>query len=107
MNPVERPWRIEFLYWEGCPSYKEALRTLNAVLAEEGIVAEVELRRVETDAEAEELRFPGSPTIRIDGRDIEESQVLPVGLACRVYRVGEEISGVPSRTLLLSALRRT
>jgi hypothetical protein len=62
---------IEFLYWEGCPSYPEARQLLRDVLAERDIDAVVNVREVRSQAEAEELRFPGSPTIRVDGRDID------------------------------------
>ena len=57
---------IELLYWEGCPSHPEALALLEAILAERGIDVPVALREVRTDAEAVELGFPGSPTIRWD-----------------------------------------
>ena len=63
--------KIEVLYWDGCPSHPEALELLQAVLAERGVEATVELREVLTDEEAEALRFPGSPTIRVDGRDVD------------------------------------
>jgi hypothetical protein len=63
--------KIELLYWEGCPSHPEALELLQAVLAERSLDATVELREVLTEEEAQELRFPGSPTIRVDGRDVD------------------------------------
>ena len=65
------PERIELYYWEGCPSHPEALALLEDVLAEHGVTTEVELHEVQTDDEAAELRFPGSPTIRFDGRDVD------------------------------------
>ena len=98
--------RIELFYWEGCPSHPEALALLEDVLAERGIETTVELREVLTDAEAEELRFPGSPTIRIDGRDVD-----PVGaearpaLNCRIYYLPDgRVSPIPSRQQLEEAL---
>ena len=63
--------RIELLFWAGCPSHPEALELLRGVLDERGIDAEIDVHEVLTDAEAEQLRFPGSPTIRIAGRDID------------------------------------
>jgi hypothetical protein len=59
--------KIELLYWDGCPSYPEALALLREVLDERGLDGDVELREVKTDEEAVELRFPGSPTIRSTG----------------------------------------
>jgi hypothetical protein len=99
--------RIEVLHWEGCPSTPEALELLERVLAERGVEEPIELREVKTEGEAEELRFPGSPTIRIDGLDVD-----PVGaearpsLACRIYHLPDgRVSPVPSREQLEEALR--
>jgi hypothetical protein len=99
--------KIELYWWEGCPSHTEALALLESVLAERGIDVEVELREVTTDDEAVELEVPGSPTIRIDGRDID-----PVGaksrpaLNCRIYYLPDgRTSPVPSREQLEEALR--
>ena len=99
--------RIELLYWEGCPSHPEALELLRAVLAEREIESEVELREVRTHEEAEELRFPGSPTIRIDGRDVDPGgAAAQPALACRIYRLPDgRVSPVPSREQLEEALR--
>jgi hypothetical protein len=97
---------IEFLYWEGCPSHPEARELLAEVLAEHELDAEVREREVLTQAEAEELRFPGSPTIRIDGRDVDPDGAdgRPM-LACRIYRTAEgRPSPVPTREQLEAAL---
>ncbi len=98
--------RIEFFFWRGCPSHPEALELLEKVLAERGLDIEVELREVTTHDEAEELRFPGSPTIRVDGRDVDpEGAKTPAMLACRIYRLPDgRVSPVPSREQLEEAL---
>jgi hypothetical protein len=98
--------RIELLYWEGCPSHPEALALLEAVLAERGLDTAVELRRVETDEEAEALRFPGSPTIRVDGRDIDAAGASArPALTCRIYYLPDgRVSPIPSRQQLEEAL---
>jgi hypothetical protein len=98
--------RIEFLYWEGCPSHPEAEALLREVLAARGIAADVELREVRTQTEAEELRFPGSPTIRIDGRDVDAAGASePPSLTCRIYYLPDgRPSPVPSREQLEEAL---
>ena len=98
--------RIEFLYWDGCPSHPEALALLQAVLAERGVEATVELREVRTDHEAETLRFPGSPTIRIEGQDIDApgADGRPA-LTCRIYHLADgRPSPIPSREQLEEAL---
>jgi len=99
--------KIELLYWDGCPSHPEALELLQTVLAERGIEATVELREVRTDSEAEALRFPGSPTIRVEGRDVDAfgAEGRPA-LTCRIYYLADgRVSPIPSREQLEEALR--
>jgi hypothetical protein len=98
--------RIEFLYWRGCPSYPEAQELLADVLGARGIEEDVELYEVTSQEEAERLRFPGSPTIRIDGRDIDPAGAdARAALACRIYRLPDgRPSPVPSREQLEAAL---
>ena len=97
---------IQFLYFEDCPSHDEALQRLREVLQEEGIDASIEMIKVETEAQAQEHRFVGSPTILIDGHDIVS---LPVGthygLACRAYTLEDgRISPLPSREMIRKAV---
>jgi hypothetical protein len=97
--------KVEVLYFDGCPTYETATKTLRAVLAEEGVEAELELVAVNNDEEAQRLRFPGSPTIRVDGRDL-----FPAGeredwrLGCRVYATPEGLRGSPTADMLRAAL---
>jgi len=101
------PEKIELLYWDGCPSHPEALELLREVLARRGVVTEVELREVHSQEEAEALGFPGSPTIRFDGRDVDpEGANRRPTLNCRIYRSEDgRISPVPSLEQLEEALR--
>jgi hypothetical protein len=97
--------RVEVLYFDGCPTYVAATRTLREVLSELGVEAEVELVAVDTDEEARRLRFPGSPTIRVDGRDlfpVPERSVWALG--CRTYATPEGLKGYPTRELVRDAL---
>jgi hypothetical protein len=77
------------------------------VLAEHGLAVEIEVREVKTDEDAVLHRFPGSPTIRIDGRDVDPAgAALPPALNCRIYRLPDgRVSPVPSREQLEEALR--
>ncbi|TMK76954.1 MAG: DUF2703 domain-containing protein [Actinobacteria bacterium] len=97
---------IEFLYWEGCPSHPEARQLLGDVLAEREIDAKVNVREVRSQAEAEKLRFPGSPTIRVDGRDVDpEGASARPSLVCRIYHKPDgRVSPVPTREQLEAAL---
>lgn len=100
--------RVELLWWEGCPSHPKALETLRGILESEGLDPDaVRLREVETDEQAERERFPGSPTIRIDGEDVVAPQGEPVGLACRVYRLRDgRSSPTPDPADVRDAVRR-
>jgi hypothetical protein len=98
--------KIELLFWEGCPSHPEALALLREVLDEHGIDEPIAIREVYTHDEAVELTFPGSPTIRIDGRDVDPGGAsAPPSLTCRVYRFPDgRVSPIPSRQQLEEAL---
>lgn len=97
---------VELLYWDGCPSYPEARELLAEVLAARGVEAEIRMREVTTDAEAETLGFLGSPTILIDGRDVDRAGVgARPSLSCRVYYLPDgRVSPIPSREDLEAAL---
>ncbi|HET9323780.1 MAG TPA: hypothetical protein VFO03_07880 [Gaiellaceae bacterium] len=97
---------VELLYWEGCPSYPEARELLEDVLRQRGLEVEMRVTHVATREEAEELRFPGSPTIRVDGRDVDPAGGDgPPSLSCRIYRRPDgRVSPIPSREQLEEAL---
>jgi hypothetical protein len=99
--------QIELFFWEGCPSHPEAKALLEEVLAARGIDAPIELREVFTHDQAVALGFPGSPTIRVDGRDVDPAGAqAPPSLTCRVYRLPDGgVSPIPSREQLEEALR--
>jgi hypothetical protein len=100
--------RVELLWWEGCPSYPETRHDLEHALASAGLDSRVEMVEVESDEQARRERFPGSPTIRIDGVDIfpaEEQE--PFSLTCRVYRLRDgRPSPTPDPEELREAIRR-
>jgi hypothetical protein len=79
---------VELLFWNGCPSHPQALAQLRAALAAAGHDPDaVVMREVHDEAQAATERFIGSPTIRIDGRDIVDPGDEPPSLSCRVYRL--------------------
>jgi hypothetical protein len=99
--------RVEVLYFDGCPTYVAATRILREVLSELGVEAEVELVAVKSDEEAKRLRFPGSPTLRVDGRDlfpVPERSVWALG--CRTYATPEGLKGYPTREMIRDVLVR-
>jgi hypothetical protein len=98
--------RVSFLYYEECPSYDLALERLREVMAEEGISREVEVIKVETEDQARELHFVGSPTIRVDRKDIDPPGDSRYVLTCRAYRLEDgRISPLPSKDMIRRALR--
>ena len=100
---------VELRWWDGCPSTAGALADLRSALEEVGLDPDaVAVSEVRTDEEAAEQRFPGSPTILIDGEDVqpvEDDEVF--GLTCRVYRRRNgRISPTPDPDDIRDALRR-
>ncbi len=89
---------IDLLYFEDCPSYRQAWNDILDVLVEEKIDASVRLVAVESLERARELQFAGSPTIRVNGQDLEGYQGEGV-IACRVYKENSA-KGWPSKDLL-------
>jgi hypothetical protein len=99
---------VELLFWEGCPSHPVALADLRAAMSELSLDPDAVLvREISTDADAIRERFVGSPTIRIDGRDIQPPpEGEPCGLTCRVYhRRDGRISPTPDPDDVRDALR--
>ncbi len=99
---------IDFLWYADCPSHPQARAMLQAALDELGLDATVAERQVRTEAEARELDFPGSPTIRVDGQDIdpEGAAAARPALTCRTYRwLDGRFQPLPEGDQLLAALR--
>ena len=98
--------RVELLFWAGCPSYPKALSDLRGALMEVGLDPDcVSVSEVKSESDAAAERFVGSPTIRIDGVDVQPPRDEPVGLTCRVYRRRDgRISPTPDPADLRDAL---
>ena len=102
--------RIEFLYFEGCPGEKPAFELLSQVAAQETPDAEIERIIVPSPAEVVGHRFIGSPTIRVDGIDLEGPEAekgLGYGWRCRTYSESQpgQLSSVPGEDLIRRRLR--
>lgn len=99
--------RIDFLYFEDCPSHEQALERLRKVLAEEDIEADISVVEVDTEEQARDLEFAGSPTILVEGRDISPHLELPnYALTCRTYQLEDgRISPLPSEAMLRRTIR--
>jgi hypothetical protein len=101
--------QIQLLYFEECPSHEQALERLRQALAQEQIAAEVDVVRVETEEQAQQLGFPGSPTFLVNGADcLPAESGTPSQLTCRAYRLENgRIGPLPSLAMLRAALRAT
>ncbi|MFZ1155900.1 MAG: hypothetical protein WAN93_13465 [Solirubrobacteraceae bacterium] len=99
--------RIEVLYFDGCPNHEPLLDRLRDTLAALGVSAAIDLCRIAGDAEAQRERFIGSPTIRINGHDIEPGadERTDFGMKCRLYRTTSGLAGQPQDELLQAAIR--
>jgi hypothetical protein len=98
---------VELLYFSGCPSYERLLPQLREIVRESGgDPAAITLRAVETEAGAAAERFLGSPTVRVDGRDVEigAASRRDFGLKCRLYRTDEGQSPLPPEKWIRQAL---
>lgn len=98
--------RIEILWFQDCPNHPAARGLIDEVVAEFGVQADIRSLEVADDATAERLRFPGSPTIRVDGLDIEPGFVDCDDCTprCRVYQTSAGLRGLPERSWLVAAL---
>jgi hypothetical protein len=100
---------VELLWWDGCPSSDEAHELVRRVMTEAGLDPDaLRSTEVDTDAAAEQESFVGSPTIRVDGRDIQppEGGDAP-GLCCRVYHLRDgRISPLPDPEDIKEALAK-
>ncbi len=97
---------IELLWFEGCPNHLAARALIQDVLGETGEEVRFEAIEVADEETASRLRFPGSPTIRVDDKDIEPGyedcdDCVP---RCRVYPTPSGLRGVPERAWLEQAL---
>jgi len=99
--------KVEILYFEGCPNHVPTVEMVEGVLKREGIgleVAAIEVPDIET---AHTLRFLGSPSIRVNGADIEPGREADSPFfGCRTYTVAGKTVGVPPERWLVDALRR-
>jgi hypothetical protein len=97
---------VELLHFHGCPGIDRVLPIVGPLAEAAG--ARVVQRRVETSDEAEAQRFLGSPTVRVDGVDVEPGaeQRDDYALKCRLYQTAGGLAGVPDEAWIREALRQ-
>lgn len=99
--------KVELLYFEGCPNFEAARELVERVAAEEGVEHDLRLVEVTSAEDAERLRFLGSPSVRVNGQDVEPEAGArgTFVLACRVYRTDAGLQGTPREEWVRAALR--
>ena len=99
--------KIEVFYFDGCPSFPKAMEQVKRVLEEERVDVAMEAVAVETHEDAMTHRFLGSPTIRVNGLDVEVQSRgrEDFGLKCRLYSNGSHLVGLPDTNLIRTAIR--
>ncbi|MDD1720610.1 MAG: DUF2703 domain-containing protein [Euryarchaeota archaeon] len=103
--------KIDILYHEKCSHYPQAIARIKEVLSEEGIEAEINEIQITSKEEAQKYDFLGSPTIRIDGEDLESEEERQAGHtyahdSCRIYNYKGQLYMIPHKEAIRLALRK-
>ena len=97
--------KVELLYFDGCPCAERLLPRLRELLRDAGAEEALELRRIESPEHAAAERFLGSPSVRVDGVDVEPGADARTdfALACRLYDDAEHL---PRNEWIVAAVER-
>jgi hypothetical protein len=95
--------KVEFLYFKNCPSHKKALENLRAALRETDLKGDLILINVDSPEKAEQVGFQGSPSIRINGRDLE-GRNEGANYSCRLYHINGKPAPIPSKEFIVERL---
>jgi hypothetical protein len=101
--------KVELLFFDACPNHETLLPHLRGLLNAGGAEdTHIELVRVEHPETAEANRFLGSPTVRIDGEDVEPGadERTDFGLKCRLFATPDGLRGLPADEWVLHAVGR-
>ena len=98
---------VEILTFEGCPNRSETVDRVRRALSDEQIIARIDEVDVATPDAAAQLKFLGSPSVRINGRDVEPGapERSSFGLMCRTYTEEGHVGGAPSLQMIRKAIR--
>lgn len=99
--------KIDILYFDGCPNHGPIVERLKEVLREEGVPAEIINVNIPDHATAQAIGFLGSPTIRVDGLDMQPSarSRRDFGMTCRTYLENGRRESLPSPDLIRAAIK--
>ncbi len=99
---------IVVLFIEGCPGLSAITDNIKEIIAEEAVDADITLILIETPEDARRLQFTGSPTVRINGRDIEPNRqiIKDYGLRSRHYNINGKKSDYPAKSMIRDAIKK-
>ena len=96
--------KVEFLYFKSCPGYKQALVNLKRVLRESKTNVDLLLTNVTTEAQAAQVGFQGSPSIRVNGKDLD-GRNEGHSYSCRIYQINGKITSTPTKEFIQEKMR--
>ena len=98
--------RVEILYFDGCPNHEPARALVERLATQLRIAPEIELVEVADPEAAVALRFLGSPTVRVNGRDVEPGadERRDYAFSCRIYRSERGVAEQPEESWVREAL---
>ena len=103
------PWRctVDLLVVSGCPGTELTVARIREATRALGIEVNVRFIIVDDDAQARALGFRGSPTVRVDGNDVDrDADERPIGVSCRLYATGDGVEQAPPLAWIQAALAR-
>ncbi len=99
--------KIELLYFDGCPTHEKALEILKECVDEYAPGSKIEIIKVESEQQAAAEKFLGSPTLRVQGQDIDPlaKGKDDYGMRCRIYQYNGQFGGTPAKEMIIKALK--
>ncbi|MHC4322287.1 MAG: DF family (seleno)protein [Planctomycetota bacterium] len=99
---------ISIFFIEGCPGISSITDDIKDIIAEEAVDADISLFVIETPEDARRLQFTGSPTVRVNGRDIEPNTktIKDYGLRSRHYYINGKKSDYPTKSMIRDAIKK-
>lgn len=96
--------QVRVVYFEGCPNLEPSVALVQAVADEIGVPIDMSEIRIESEEDARRERMLGSPTIQVDGFDIDPAarSRADFAMSCRVYGGP---GGLPPREMIAAALQ--
>jgi hypothetical protein len=99
-------YKIELLYFDGCPSWQKALQALEEVLKSGEITAKISLVQINSPERAQAEHFLGSPSFRVNGVDLWPEERSQYTLSCRLYQTPHGLKGSPTVEMLMDEIYR-